>query len=620
VALLYDRTFRRVMANQALFNPVTTAPMEMLADQTAIGNAFAGVEYVEQPDLAEQEAFSAQSRFGFVRVVLTGPTRESLAAFASVVPFEAFGHPVFGRRYAVQAIKLSTTDPTAPLPSEPYTPTLSKLSVDYRAEAGFTPGDENGPAVFHVVGPFGAIRATSPASARLVPAIDGEAALLIGVRDLAPPGGVSLLFDIDAGTATESVVLESRNIEWSYLAANDAWRPFSAASVLIDTTQGFQKAGIVALNVPVDATVAHQSLPALVWLRALIRVPPGSAARTLSLRAQAALARFDPGALPISAFEEHLRAGLPAGTIAKLFKRDSNIKRITQPNASFGGRGDEGTDDFIRRGSERLRHRNRGVTAWDLERLVLERFPDVFKVKCLQHTDETGARRAGHTAVVVVPNLRRTGGSNVLEPRAGEVLIGQIDAYVAQLTTPFLTMHVIRPVFERIRVEAKVVFASGRDPGYYANVLNDELRRFLSPWAFQEGEDILFGTRIYRSDILAFIEGRDYVDHLVGLRIYHDFDGERREGIGWMTIGLDFIVFPRPHPGLGEMQIGDDFIVGHSVDVAQTTQAHAILVSHPEHLITPVAAGEEVCAGITQLGIGYLTVGLDFDVALEASP
>ena len=50
-------------------------------------------------------------------------------------------------------------------------------------------------------------------------------------------------------------------------------------------------------------------------------------------------------------------------------------------------------------------------------------------------------------------------------------------------------------VFERIRVEAQVVFMPGRDPGYYARVLNDDLRRFLSPWAFQEGEDILFGAR-----------------------------------------------------------------------------------------------------------------------------
>ena len=110
-------------------------------------------------------------------------------------------------------------------------------------------------------------------------------------------------------------------------------------------------------------------------------------------------------------------------------------------------------------------------------------------------------------------------------------------------------MHVIHPVFERIRVEAKVVFTPGRDPGYYAGVLNDDLRRFLSPWAYQEGEDILFGARIYRSEILAFVEGRDYVDHLTDLKLYHSFDGPARGGIGSMTIGVDFFIRAKPRPG-----------------------------------------------------------------------
>ena len=48
------------------------------------------------------------------------------------------------------------------------------------------------------------------------------------------------------------------------------------------------------------------------------------------------------------------------------------------------------------------------------------------------------------------------------------------------------------------------------------------------------------------------------------------------------------------------MAIGDDFVVGRGVEVAETTQAHAILVSHPEHLITPVAPGAEVCPGVDQ--------------------
>ena len=59
------------------------------------------------------------------------------------------------------------------------------------------------------------------------------------------------------------------------------------------------------------------------------------------------------------------------------------------------------------------------------------------------------------------------------------------------------------------------------------------------------------------------------------------------------------------------MAISDDFVVGRGVEFAETTEPHAILVSHPQHLITPVASGSEVCPGVTRLGIGYMTIGLD---------
>ena len=288
-------------------------------------------------------------------------------------------------------------------------------------------------------------------------------------------------------------------------AAGDAWQPVGSSPP--STTEGFQKPGLIAIAVPRDATLAHDSLPSgLCWLRALIRRPPDSAARTLNVKAHAALARFQPGSLTLEEYEQHLLTGVPANTITRLVQRNANIQRVEQPNPSFGGRGKEGVPDFFRRSSERLRHRRRAVTAWDLERLVLEAFPEVFKVKCLPHTDANGAVAAGHAALVIVPNVRRTGASNVLEPRAGAVLMGRIAQYLTGLTSPFAIVHVIQPVFERIRVEAKVVFTLGRDPGYYAGILNGDLRRFLSPWAYQD----ITGARIYRSKILAFVEGREH--------------------------------------------------------------------------------------------------------------
>jgi hypothetical protein len=629
VALLYDRSFRPLGVGE-LFAQVSSNPKTITITSGDFNSAFAGSQYLERPDLEQPEAFTPGTKYGFLRLVLASPTRIDLAAYATTVPFDAFGHNAFPRRYANNAIALSQNppDPKPTLPNEPYTPVLNALSLDYGASSALVPGDPRATGTFLVVGPFGATPASDLTAARLVPevdsqsaALDSEAALFLGIDRLPPPANVSMFFQIDVGTAGAATVLKPGDTEWSYLAAGDSWRPLNSSAVLIDSTEGFQKPGLIALSVPRDASLAHHSLPSdMVWLRGLIRRPPDSAARTRAVRTNAALARFQPGALPLEDFEQHLVSGLPANTITRLVRPNANISRVVQPEPSFGGRATERDADYFRRSSERLRHRNRAVTAWDLERLVLEAFPDVFKVKCLPHTDARGAARAGHAALVIVPNVRRTGATNVLEPRASAVLMGEIQEYLAGLTSPFATTHVIHPAFERIRVEARVVFTIGRDPGFYAQVLNDELRRFLSPWAFQEGEDILFGARIYRSEILAFVEGREYVDHLTDLKLYHSFDGPAPGGIGSMRIGVDFVIRAHPRPGLGEMTIGDDFVIGRGLEVAETTQAHAILVSHPEHLITPVAPGTEDCPGVTRLGIGHMTIALDFYVQPELNP
>jgi len=196
-----------------------------------------------------------------------------------------------------------------------------------------------------------------------------------------------------------------------------------------------------------------------VWLRALIQQAPESASRTVDVTPNAVLAQFQPAAgLTLDDYEQHLLSGVPAGTITRLVRRSANIQRVTQPNPSFDGRGREDSAGYFRRSSERLRHRRRAVTAWDLERLVLEAFPEVFKVKCLPHTDASGSFKAGEAALVIVPNMRRTSAINVLEPRASAVLMEDIETHVAGMTSPFAAVHAIQPVFERLRVEANVVF------------------------------------------------------------------------------------------------------------------------------------------------------------------
>jgi hypothetical protein len=341
-------------------------------------------------------------------------------------------------------------------------------------------------------------------------------------------------------------------------------------------------------------------------------------ARTLALYAQAATALFDPGDRTLTDYARHLAAGLAPESITRLDPRRAGIKRVSQPYASFGGRPAEVDRAFFERSVERIRHRGRAVTVWDFEHGVLQRFDRVFKVRCLANSGESAQPAVGEAALVIVPKLNASQASNPLEPRASETLMEEVRRFVQDgLATPFAAVHAIHPVYERVLVDAEVAFRPGIDPGFYSEQLNVDLQRFLSPWAFEEGRDIAFGTRIFRSELLKYVEDRPYVDYVTRFDLYHVFDGPPRQGIGFMEIGLDFVISADPPRAINTMTIGVDFVVGRPVETAPSTRPDAILVSHPAHRIAPIFPGDERCAGVTTLGIGYMVVGLDFRIPVQ---
>ncbi len=82
------------------------------------------------------------------------------------------------------------------------------------------------------------------------------------------------------------------------------------------------------------------------------------------------------------------------------------------------------------RTGERVRHKNRATVHWDYERLVLERFPKVFKVKCFASmAGDTLGPRPGGVLVVVIPHPERgsTGGTRAPKMNATELERIQFD-------------------------------------------------------------------------------------------------------------------------------------------------------------------------------------------------
>jgi hypothetical protein len=407
----------------------------------------------------------------------------------------------------------------------PYTPKIKSLTLDYAASAELVLDAATTAAgalsVFHVE-PFGyaQLKPGIVPGCPLLPKYDFAGELYIGLRNIEAPQNVSLLFQVAEGSANPD--LASDPVRWSYLSGNE-WLPMDNESLVADATRGFINSGIVELALK-PALPSTRLLPCdLYWIRAAIAHVPDCVCDMVAIHPNAVPAGFaDDGNAP-----DHLKAPLAPGRITGPAAPLPGVARILQPYSSFGGKMAEQDASFYVRVSERLRHKERALTAWDYERLVLEKFPQLYKVKCLR----SSARHEGEPGkieLIVIPDIKNRLPFNPFEPKAPADLIRDIAAFLQDKTPPFARVEVKNAHYVPVKVRCGVRFMPGQDEGFCRVQLNDELNRFLSPWAYDEGADVVIGGSVYANSIINFIDSRDYVDYLAEFKLFTSEDGGRR--------------------------------------------------------------------------------------------
>lgn len=97
----------------------------------------------------------------------------------------------------------------------------------------------------------------------------------------------------------------------------------------------------------------------------------------------------------------------------------------------------------------------RGVTALDFEELVLERFPEVARVRCLADraldADEAGEERIGHVSVIVVPRGEEA------RPFPSPALLDEVYRFLDDRRLITCLHHVAGPLYTDISLECAVV-------------------------------------------------------------------------------------------------------------------------------------------------------------------
>jgi hypothetical protein len=415
--------------------------------------------------------------------------------------------------------------------AEPYTPAIQAISLGYKAqtsevdlESASGESFANPDIRFFHVGCFGQRREhaylrgqldhVADKRVSLLPAHEDQGELMLGLSNLWAGDSVSVLFQVSDGSGDPDI--DWPEVRWAVLCDNH-WKQLGSAERVLDTTNGLRSSGLVGVVVPPEATTDNTFLPAgRLWLRAAVARSASQVSQLLAVAANAVEVRFhENGNDP-----NHLAAALPARTIAKLKTPIPGVKSVAQPYASFGGRLIETPESLQTRAAERLRHKDRCITPWDYERIVLKAFPQIYKVKCIPHAKPGAWQAPGNVLVVVIPDLRNTSGRDPLQPRVAADTLADVEAYLKQRAGMQVVVKVRNPVYQKVRLDFKVKFQAGYEFNAYRTLLERELIEFLSPWAYGAERSISFGGRIYRSVLLDFVEERGYVDYVTDFKLY----------------------------------------------------------------------------------------------------
>ncbi len=447
---------------------------------------------------------------------------------------ESFFHHLYSKVYVQVVTGVVPPNAVNPddLPNEPYTPLLDSLSLNYSAKASVNfadPDSVGGDVLIYEASPFGTKQFGEVATMQTR---FSTHQMYIGLEGSKARQVVNLLFQVAEGSENpeHSSFGPGEDIRWSVLTNDDQWQILGENDLVRNETNNFLKSGIISFSLPKETGLEHLLFDStLVWLRAELFRQADSVSRFIDIHAQADRATFvdDRNSL------EHLETGLEAASISQLAQRKSKIKSVSQPYPSFAGKPAEKDDEFYRRISERLRHKDRASSIWDFERIVLQEFPNIFKAKCLNHSsfenDKVDEMAPGRVSVVVIPRLSDLSSSFRLKPQVSQNTRDEIHAFLSSRQSMHVKLGVLNPIYEEVQFTFKVRFLSGHDYNFYRTTVQEDITRFLAPWVHDENVDISFDNQLYIYDAINYLENLNYLDYVEDFSMSHKPSGKSWE-------------------------------------------------------------------------------------------
>lgn len=421
----------------------------------------------------------------------------------------------------------------------PYKPKIREFVFDYSVSETFdfkTPKKDSNPIEIYHVLPFGyARKETGNFYFSSMDSLEGE--VYLGFEKTVSKDGLTFLIQLEEGTANPQ--LEPATLTWEYLHNNN-WTALEP-NAIGDETYSLTQSGLVSVSIPEFSSVSNTQLPAgLFWLKITISNME-AVCKFIGIHVQALKAVLTDFENSGAVFLENT----PKETISKTYNTINSVKKITQPYASFGGKITEQDNSLYKRSSERLRHKNRAITSWDYERIVLEEFPEVFRLKTLNHYRyDTKISNVSAGYVTLIPIAKSSNSDNInWKPLLSLNKMLLIKERLSKIATPHARINVKPPKLEKVKIQFKVKFyhQDGMDTRLYIAELINTINIYLSPWAYDTAE-VNFANEIEFSSIIQLIDNQPYVDYITDFKVTQYILNENNEIVGGAIQNLNKIM------------------------------------------------------------------------------
>ena len=480
-------------------------PASDFISSSAIKTQFSGDPWIQTTPLK----YTGSNTSGFMRMNLTGPTNGFGSGFyPSVV-------------YDVVMYNSKNSDNLEAPPAPPFAPRVVSLMGNYSASKNYTFDVGNSPLQCFLYTPFEnynvfdntAVTAYSytmeklpkkmQSGVPLYPALNYEGFLFLEVQNLVAPNTLQLYVEL---SRTYIGSAPGNGVDYYYLS-NSGWK---VLPVLLDGTSDFCCSGIIKVNVPADinnqvgggAGGVSQCLLAIA-----VRKNPASFAQTVYITtngfvAQRTGVRLASGigtpAAPNLAAPSPV---LPAGSITKPQTVIPQIATILQPFPSFGGKAAEDDAGMHLRVSNRLKTKDRAVSAEDYFRLIREEYADIYYAR---PSFDPVTRE---TQVYVAKGYNSSMDPNAFIPLVSECKEKQVAQFLSARASGLAQIKVSNFDFQYVLITAIVDIQAGFEIQGMQKTLNDALNLYLSPWIVTPRSQTVIDQPISDAQVALFIKG-----------------------------------------------------------------------------------------------------------------